>query len=392
MFRKITVFLCLICITLSVNAETLQNVGISKYAVLEVTKDNTPLREKDNEDAKRISHLFSNTVLFADKQTDNYYRVELKEGEYSFINKKFVEVQAIIPEKRFEAISKITFKEDKKRYNLKIETPMLTAFKAVEAGNNINFSIYDNRYDPFMVRTVNQSGRFYIPPKYDDSLNVFYTNDYPLFGYDVLPYDKGYIISVKKAPRINKRKPLKGIKVVIDAGHGGCEKGACAFNLEEKDINLQIARILKRELRKRGAKVYMTRKKDKQVGLYERVDFAREKQADILLSIHQNSLPNPKDIDKKYGVGTYYYYEQSKPLAQSILDNLTIATGFRDDGVNNRSFVLTRSTSQLSVLIECGYLIREQEAMKLKQRHFQKIVAKAITKGCEDYLRKAYRI
>mgnify|MGYP002626370537 CR=1 FL=1 len=203
------------------------------------TKDNTPLREKDDEDAKRISHLYSNTVLFADKQTDNYYRVELKEGEYSFINKKFVEVQAIIPEKRFEAISKITFKEDKKRYNLKIETPMLSAFKAVEAGNNINFSIYDNRYDPFIVRTINQSGRFYIPPKYDDSLNVFYTNDYPLFGYDVLPYDKGYIISVKKAPRINKRKPLKGIKVVVDAGHGGCEKGACAFNLEEKDINLQ---------------------------------------------------------------------------------------------------------------------------------------------------------
>ena len=224
---------------------------------MEVTKDNTPLRERDSEEANRISHLFTNTVLFADKQNDNYFRVELKDGDFAYINKKNVEVQAIIPEKRFESISKIAYREEKKRYDLKIETPMLSAYKIIEKGNNLDFVLYDNRYDPFGVKIVNQSGRFYIPSIYDDNLSVNYTNDTPLFGYDILPYEKGYILSVKKAPKINRRKPLKGIRVVVDAGHGGCERGACAFNLQEKDINLQIARILKRELRKRGAKVYM---------------------------------------------------------------------------------------------------------------------------------------
>ena len=61
-----------------------------------------------------------------------------------------------------------------------------------------------------------------------------------------------------------------------------------------------IAKKLRRELKKRGARVYLTRKKDKQVGLYDRVDFAKEKNADILLSIHQNSLPDRKDIVNKY--------------------------------------------------------------------------------------------
>ena len=390
MYKKILISFGLLIFLFGAHAQTLQDVGIAKYAVLEVTKDNTPLRERDSEEANRISHLFTNTVLFADKQNDNYFRVELKDGDFAYINKKNVEVQAIIPEKRFESISKIAYREEKKRYDLKIETPMLSAYKIIEKGNNLDFVLYDNRYDPFGVKIVNQSGRFYIPSIYDDNLSVNYTNDTPLFGYDILPYEKGYILSVKKAPKINRRKPLKGIRVVVDAGHGGCERGACAFNLQEKDINLQIARILKRELRKRGAKVYMTRKKDKQIGLYERVNFARIKNADILLSIHQNSLPDPKYIDRKYGTGTYYYHEQSKPLAQKILQSLVEDTGFRNDGVNKRSFVLTRPTSQLSVLIECGYLIREQEAMKLKEKYFQKLVARAIVKGCENYLKETF--
>ena len=75
----------------------LQNVGIEKYAVLEVVNDNTPLRTKSDEGAYRVTHLFKDAILFADKQNDKYYRVELKDGEYVWVNKKFVEVQAIIP-------------------------------------------------------------------------------------------------------------------------------------------------------------------------------------------------------------------------------------------------------------------------------------------------------
>ena len=212
-----------------------------------------------------------------------------------------------------------------------------------------------------------------------------------MFGYDISQDKKGYILNIRKSPKINKRRPLKGIRVVVDPGHGGDRSGACAFGLKEKDINLQIAKKLRRELRRRGAKVYMTRTKDKDIDLYERVDFAKKKEADILLSIHQNSLPNPKYVDKKHGVGTYYYQKQSQPLAQSIQDSLLKATGFMDDKVNYASFALTRPTAQISVLIECGYIIYEPEAKKLADKKFQKIVAKAIVKGCEDYLIKTFK-
>ena len=359
----------------------LKDVGISKYAVLEVNQDRTPLRNNYNEDAKRLSHLFKNTVLFADKQTDKYYRVELEPDKYAWINKNFVEVQGIIPEKRYEGVEKLLFKTDKDKYSIKIITSQKSAYTLNEIGDNLEFNLYDNRYDPIETKVSNLSGRFNLSNKFEDFLKIKFNNDKKLFGY---------ILNIKRPPKLNKKRPLKGIKVVVDPGHGGVEKGAAAFDLEEKNINLQISKILKKELQKRGAKVYLTRKKDKKVPLYSRVDFAREKGADILLSIHQNSLQNPRDVDKKHGVGTYYYNLESYPLASSIQKTLLEATGFMDDKVNQRSFALTRPSEQLSVLIECGYLIYKPEADKLIDKKFQRLIARAIVKGCENCLRENY--
>ena len=385
--KKILFLLILMLFQNVLALDELKDVGIAKYAVLEVIEDNTPLREKANENAKRITHLYKDTVLFADKENKDYFRVEIENNKYFWVNKKYVEVQAIIPEKRIDNIKKITFKEEKNKYKLNIETDFKSPYIINENGNNLNFTLYDNYFDPIETKISNKNGSFELPIAFVDDLEIKYKNDKPLFGYSVESYEKGYILNVKKSPKINPKKPLKNIKVTLDAGHGGYEKGACCFGLEEKNINLQIVKKLRKELKKQGAKVYLTRKKDKKVDLYERISFANEKDSDILLSIHQNSLPNPKDIDKKYGVGTYYYHPQAKNLAQKIQENLISATKFRDDKVNYASFAITRASLPVSVLIECGYIIRKEEAEKISNKKFQKIIAKAITKGCAQYLK-----
>ena len=388
--KKILVIFLLLLSSFVFAKENITNVGIAKYAVLEVNQDRTPIRDNFDEYANRLSHLFKNTVVFADKQTQNYYRVELKPDLFGWINKKFVEVQGIIPEKRYENAQKISFKEDKNKYRIIIETPQKSAYTFIEDGNNLKFNLFDTRFDPISTEVFNVPRNFKISNKIEDDVKIDFYNDKKLFGYGIKQTENGYILNIKKSPKINKKKPLKGIKIVVDPGHGGIEKGATCFGLEEKNINLQISKILRKELKKRGAKVYLTRKKDKQIGLYDRVDFAKEKNADILLSIHQNALPNPRDVEKKHGVGTYYYNKQSLALATSIQNSLLEATGFQDDKVNNRSFALTRPTDQLSVLIECGYLIYKPEADKLIDKKFQKIIAKAIVKGVENCLRENY--
>ena len=371
-------------------ADELQDVGIAKYAVLEVLDDNTPLRISDNEDSQRLTHLFKNAVLFADKQNENYFRIELQENNYAWINKKFVEVQAIIPEKRFDNINKIIFKNEKNKFQARIITPSQSAFIVKEEGNNLDFTLFDNRYDPFETKITNRNNRFLLNEEINNDLNLKFLNTKPLFGYYLEKTQEGYLLSIKKAPSICKNRPLKDIIITIDPGHGGCEKGACAFNLEEKTINLQISKALRKELRKKGAKVYLTRRNDKQINLNDRVAFAKEKNSDILLSIHQNSLLNREEITTKHGVGTYYYHPQAKSLAQNIQENLLMSTGFKDDGINYASFALTRPTSQISVLVECGYIIKKDEADKLTNRKFQKIIARAITRGCEQYLKENF--
>ena len=388
--RKILFLLILMLFQNVFALDELKDVGIAKYAVLEVIQDNTPLREKADENAKRVTHLFKGSVLFADKENKNYFRVELKDNKYFWVNKKYVEVQAIIPEKRIDNVQKISFKEEKNKYRINIDTDFKSTYIIKEGNNNLDFTLYDNYFDPVSTKVIKQNDKFELPQMFTNDLNLKYTNNKPLFGYDVESYDKGYILTVKKSPKINYNKPLKNIKVTLDAGHGGDEKGACAFGLEEKTINLQIVKKLRKEFKKQGAKVYLTRKKDKKTDLYERISFAKEKDSDILLSIHQNSLPNPKYVDKKHGVGTYYYHPQAYPLAQKIQENLLEATKFKDDKVNYASFAITRATLPVSVLIECGYIIKQDEAEKISDKKFQKIIAKAITKGCAQYLKERF--
>jgi len=386
--RKLILVFLFLFFSAALALDDFQSVGIAKYAVLEAICDNIPLRAKDNENAKRITHVNKNTVLYATAQNKNYYKIELDENNYAYINKKYVELQAIIPEKRLESVDSVDVKDKKDRIEVEISTKTNSPFVFVDNGKTLEFKLFDAYYNP--LNTKNKENKIIFPQIMENKLSFSYSTPKPLFGYDADKVDGGYIVKIKKAPKINPKKPLKNMVITLDAGHGGVEEGVCANGLKEKDINLQITKKLKKELKRSGAKVYLTRKKDVKVDLYQRTAFAKENKSDILLSIHQNSLPNWKDIDKKYGVGTYYYQSQSKGLANEILNQMVEDTGFRNDGLNYASFVLTRPSAQLSVLIECGYLIKPDEAKKLSNKKFQKLIAKSITKACKNYLKKTY--
>ena len=364
--------------------ENLEDVGIAKYAVIEAKRDYTPLRIAPDESARRFSHIRKGFVLYADKQNDDFYRIELGLDEPFWLEKKYADVQAVISEKRIQKIDEIEFDEDKEKYKIFIPLYIQNAYSFKELPDGLEFSLYDVNCDNLEIK--NKRGSFNVIPSKKSVLTIKYISP-ALFGYDVVPHKKGLVLEVRKIPKINRKKPLKGIKIALDAGHGGEEKGVCAFGVEEKDVNLKISKQISKALKKRGAKVYMTRKKDKYVPLYDRIAFAQEKNADILLSIHQNSLPNPKEVVNKHGVGVYYYNKQAYNLASNLQQSLLKQTKFRDDGVNYASFALTRPTNPVSVLVECGYLIDKNEMQQLTNKKFQKEFAKAFTKGVEDYLR-----
>jgi len=82
--------------------------------------------------------------------------------------------------------------------------------------------------------------------------------------------------------------------IVIDAGHGGKDPGAKGAESREKDINLAAARALKAKLERTGRyRVVMTRDSDTFVPLETRVQIARRADADLFISLHSDSGPDP---------------------------------------------------------------------------------------------------
>ena len=108
--------------------------------------------------------------------------------------------------------------------------------------------------------------------------------------------------------------------IVIDAGHGGPDPGAVRNNIKEKDLTLAAAKFLEKELLKKNFKVYLTRNSDRYIKLRNRVKYARNKSADLFISIHADSTLN------KNTNGTSIY-----SLSEKASDKLSQALADRDN-------------------------------------------------------------
>ncbi|HBA50906.1 MAG TPA: N-acetylmuramoyl-L-alanine amidase [Lachnospiraceae bacterium] len=186
--------------------------------------------------------------------------------------------------------------------------------------------------------------------------------------------------------------------VVIDAGHGGDDPGKVGINgVNEKDVNLQIAELVKQFLEANDIEVVMTRESDE--GLYD-VDASNKKVQDmkrriaaiedaspaLTVSIHQNSYPE----EYVHGAQVFYYTGsiQGQLLAEAVQGQLVK----RADSENRRrvkandSYYLLKKTAVPIVIVECGFLSNSAEAEKLCTPEYQQRVAWAIHMGILQYL------
>ncbi len=185
--------------------------------------------------------------------------------------------------------------------------------------------------------------------------------------------------------------PLSGKVILLDPGHGGHDPGAISISGKfEKHINLDVAINLKDILNKAGASVYMTRTNDTYISNKERGKLADKLNADILLSIHHNSLNN----SNYFGLSTYYntinYKEPSYGynLAEAIYLNAITVNGVYRDGILDRNFEVLRETNTPAALIEIGFMSNPKEEMNIHNISFQNTMAEKIADGIIDYFIK----
>jgi N-acetylmuramoyl-L-alanine amidase len=200
---------------------------------------------------------------------------------------------------------------------------------------------------------------------------------------NIVAYDVQVSADHRQINILTKSSTLQGKTIIIDPGHGGVDTGACGKqNTHEKEINLEVALKLKRLLEMAGAEVLLTRNSDVFISLYERCYFANYHKADLFISIHANSHPDPNIR----GIEIFYYKGQAKAqkMARKVLDRITKTTGFKSLGVKTNRFVVIRETQMPSILVELGFLSNYQEETIIKSADFKDKAALGIFQGLND--------
>ncbi len=187
--------------------------------------------------------------------------------------------------------------------------------------------------------------------------------------------------------------------IVLDAGHGGSDPGKIGVNdVEEKTVNLEIAGMVQKLLKKEKIEVVMTRKEDTmltgqdgqltKVGdMKARVALINETKPVLAVSIHQNSYHQ----EGVKGAQVFYYShsedgKKAGELMQKAL--LSLNPDNNRKAKANDTYYLLKRTEPPTIIVECGFLSNWEEAELLKDKEYQESIAEAIVKGIKAYIEK----
>lgn len=187
----------------------------------------------------------------------------------------------------------------------------------------------------------------------------------------------------------------QGITVMIDPGHGGSDPGHESHDkklLNEKDLNLKIAQKLGTYLTENlsNVSVVYTRTDDSFPSLEERVKMANSKNVDYFISIHINGSPN-KHVKGTESHVHSWNSKSSVKLARCFEEEFKTRAGRKSRGVKDtddrtHSLQVLKETKMTSVLVECGFITNDSEAVYLNSSYGQDIIASALFRGLRTYL------
>lgn len=210
------------------------------------------------------------------------------------------------------------------------------------------------------------------------------------WGYKLRYDHTTLVLSLRHPPKLtrNGRKPLAGIKIVLDPGHGGKESGASGpTGYLEKDVNLIVSRLLRDELVKRGATVVMTREDDRDLSLADRMEIIAKEEPAIAFSVHYNSLPDDGNAENTRGVGMFWYHPQAHNLAVFMHNYLVKKLNRPSYGVYWNNLALTRPSASPSVLLELGFMSNPEEFEWITNPQAQQQLAQALAQGVTEWFK-----
>src|SRR6266705_3793937 len=180
------------------------------------------------------------------------------------------------------------------------------------------------------------------------------------------------------SPAAQTSRMSENVTVVIDAGHGGHDRGGIpGQRISEKDMTRDVAQRLRNVLAASGYRVVMTRDSDVFVPLATRVAIANSYRNAIFVCIHFNAT-------KRMGAGgieTYFYSRDSLLLASAVHYYVVGGAPSANRGVRRRGYYVLRKTNVPAVLVECGFLTNPTEAAYAQTASYRQKLAEEIAAG-----------
>lgn len=192
--------------------------------------------------------------------------------------------------------------------------------------------------------------------------------------------------------------------IVIDPGHGGMDEGARSKGVVEKELTLEMAFRVEKELQKRGFATLMTRTEDRYVSLADRVAVANELEVpSVFISIHfnQGNTSRMNGVETFYAlfkaplsadwtwVGLFDTVQQQdfsdETLAAEVQGAVVAKTGARNRGALPRDLYVTRKTRVPAILIEGGFITSTKEKERLASDEYAEQLAQGIAEGVEKW-------
>ncbi|NJS11351.1 MAG: N-acetylmuramoyl-L-alanine amidase [Microcoleus sp. CSU_2_2] len=384
---------------LTMNDRTVSQQGTGKISILspadlevaEVTTEPGVARTGASTDFSRMTPLPKGTRATVIGREGEWIRLDygawIKAAEVRIV-KDAVPPRSIIRSARSRQISGWT----EVLFPLEIPVPVTVQ----EGDRTFNLTLYNTTAQTDIIRLDDDPVISRLAWQQISPLQVQYTfnlKSAQQWGYKLRYDGTTLVLSLKHPPAktsimpISQAKPLSGIKILLDPGHGGPQDSGAVSptGIREKTVALTVSKLVREELVNRGANVVMTRVEDVDLDLPPRVEMIQKEEPAIAISIHYNALPDNGDAINTKGVGAFWFHPQAHSLGMFLHNYLVAKLNRPSYGVFWNNLAMTRPAVAPSVLMELGFMINPEEFEWIVNPTEQKKLAEAIAQGITEW-------
>lgn len=333
----------------------------------------------------KMGFLDPGVVLKVVGAIDDLYKVQLSANRFAYIHQEDVEMTPRSSHTVNTNNIGISNVGDRDRIRLSLPERLPYASRTSLDPTTIHVEVFGAMNNSNWVSQYNDLGMVdYVDLQQTDSdvlQLVIKLKEKYCWGYSVHYDGNALVIEVRHSP---KDLSLKGLKIGLDAGHGGELPGAVsATGLKESEVNLSIVQEIRKLLEKKGARVVLSRDGDVNLSMPQRKKIFLDADIDLLVSIHNNAGGSPFT---PMGTSTYYKHITNRDLAATLLRHMLELDVPCYGLTGNFNFSLNAPTEYPNALVECLFMSSLPEEEMLADPATHKRIAEKVVAGLEEYL------